>query len=146
MGVMDDIKRAGQEALAAEKAKEAAAAGATGGAITEAEAAPAETAETPAPEAAAPEAPAPAEAAPQAAAPEPHRPEPHAAAKPAAHAAPKPAPKPAEHKKRTYTVKSGDTLSAIGAHFGVSWQEIAKVNRIPNPDLIYPGQVFVIPD
>ncbi len=49
-------------------------------------------------------------------------------------------------KRRQYTVKSGDTLSAIGQHFGVSWQKIARVNNIENPDLIFPGQTFVIPD
>ncbi len=61
-----------------------------------------------------------------------------AKAKAAAAAAPKP--------KRTYTVKPGDTLSAIGKHFGVSYHEIAKLNNIKNPDLIYAGQVFTIPD
>ena len=48
-------------------------------------------------------------------------------------------------KFETYTVKSGDTLSEIGARFGVSSQEIAKLNGIENPDLIFPGQVFRIP-
>jgi nucleoid-associated protein YgaU len=65
-----------------------------------------------------------------------------------AHAEPahreKAAPRPP--KRRQYTVKSGDTLSAIGQHFGVSWQKIARVNNIENPDLIFPGQTFVIPD
>jgi len=28
----------------------------------------------------------------------------------------------------------------------VSWQKIAKVNKVKNPDLIYPGDVFVIPE
>ncbi len=46
---------------------------------------------------------------------------------------------------RTYTVVSGDTLSGIGHKFGVSYQDIAKLNHIANPDLIYPGQVFKIP-
>lgn len=155
MGVMDDIKRAGREALEAEKAKDAGAGttGAAGGAIADAaaemaeapQAAPeAEAAPADAPPAAAPAqeaAPAPAAAAPAAA-----KPAPKPAAKAAPKAAPKPKPKPAPAKQRTYTVRSGDTLSAIGAHFGVSWQEIARVNRIPNPDLIHPGQVFVIPD
>lgn len=60
----------------------------------------------------------------------------------------KPAAKPVAAKKaqRTYTVKSGDTLSAIGAKYGVSWQKIAQVNKIKNPDLIYPGQKFIIPE
>jgi len=50
-----------------------------------------------------------------------------------------------EAKFETYTVKSGDTLGEIGARFGVSFQEIAKLNNIENPDLIFPGQVFRIP-
>ncbi len=45
----------------------------------------------------------------------------------------------------TYTVKTGDSLSEIGARFGVPYQEIAKLNNIENPDLIFPGQVFRIP-
>ena len=51
----------------------------------------------------------------------------------------------AEARFETYTVKSGDTLSEIGARFGVSYLEIAKLNNIENPDLIFPGQVFRIP-
>jgi LysM repeat protein len=50
-----------------------------------------------------------------------------------------------EARWETYTVKSGDTLSEIGARFGVSKEEIAKLNGIENPDLIFPGQVFRIP-
>ncbi len=46
----------------------------------------------------------------------------------------------------THKVKSGDTLSAIGARYGVPWTEIAEANKIANPDLIFPGQVFVIPE
>lgn len=45
----------------------------------------------------------------------------------------------------TYTVKAGDTLSAIGKRYGVSWKDIASLNKIKNPNLIYPGQVFKIP-
>ena len=44
-----------------------------------------------------------------------------------------------------YTVRTGDTLSEIGARFGVSPLEIATLNSIENPDLIFPGQVFRIP-
>lgn len=62
--------------------------------------------------------------------------------------APAPAPKkaPAPAAQRTHTVKKGDTLSEIGEKYGVSWKEIAKVNDIENPDLIFPGQKFIIPD
>jgi nucleoid-associated protein YgaU len=68
---------------------------------------------------------------------------PAAPAAPAAHAA---APKPSAPQLRTHKVVSGDTLSAIGHTFGVDWREIAKLNGIKNPDLIYPGQVFKIPN
>lgn len=44
-----------------------------------------------------------------------------------------------------YTVRSGDTLSAIGARFGVSYMDIARANGIANPNLIYAGQQLVIP-
>ncbi len=44
-----------------------------------------------------------------------------------------------------YVVKSGDTLSAIGARFGVSYQAIAQASGISNPNLIFPGQVLTIP-
>src|SRR5687768_8402866 len=58
---------------------------------------------------------------------------------------PEPEPDAREARWETYTVKSGDTLSEIGARFGVSKEEIAKLNGIENPDLIFPGQVFRIP-
>lgn len=45
----------------------------------------------------------------------------------------------------TYVVKSGDTLWLIGLRHGVSWQSIAKLNKLANPDLIYPGQKLIIP-
>ena len=41
---------------------------------------------------------------------------------------------------RTYTVKSGDTLSGIGAKLGVNWKTIASMNGISSPYTIYPGQ------
>lgn len=44
-----------------------------------------------------------------------------------------------------YTVRPGDTLSAIGARFGVSYQSIARANGIANPNLIHVGQQLVIP-
>jgi nucleoid-associated protein YgaU len=51
----------------------------------------------------------------------------------------------AEHALRSYTVVKGDTLSEIGQRFKVDWRDIAKLNHVKNPDLIYPGQVFKIP-
>ncbi len=49
----------------------------------------------------------------------------------------------------SYTVKSGDTLCAIAKTNygdGSKWKLIADANsQINDPDLIYPGQIFVIP-
>ena len=39
-----------------------------------------------------------------------------------------------------YTVKSGDTLSGIAAKYGTTYQHLASINGIANPNLIYPGQ------
>ena len=43
---------------------------------------------------------------------------------------------------QTYTVKSGDTLSGIASAYGTSWQRLADINGLNNPDVIYPGQVL----
>lgn len=43
-----------------------------------------------------------------------------------------------------YVVKSGDTLWAISRRFGVSIAQIVMLNRISNPNLIYPGNVLRI--
>lgn len=45
---------------------------------------------------------------------------------------------------RTYTVKSGNTLSGIGTMLGVDWKTIASANGICEPYTIYPGQVLTI--
>lgn len=44
----------------------------------------------------------------------------------------------------SYTVRSGDTLFEIASKYGTTVQEIANVNNITNPNLIYPGQVLRI--
>ena len=51
---------------------------------------------------------------------------------------------------RTYTVKSGDTLSKIAKEVygdASQWKKIAEANKaaVPNPDLIHPGQELTIP-
>ncbi|MFC2145015.1 LysM peptidoglycan-binding domain-containing protein [Actinomycetota bacterium] len=50
-----------------------------------------------------------------------------------------------------YTVKKGDTLSAIAKKYYGSatkpmWEVIQKANNIKDANLIYPGQVFKIPE
>ena len=46
-----------------------------------------------------------------------------------------------------YEVKPGDSLSKIGARYGVSWKSIYDANKdiIKNPDLIQPGWKLKIP-
>lgn len=50
---------------------------------------------------------------------------------------------------QTYTVKAGDTLSAIAQQLGVTggWESLADANAsvIANPNLIFPGQVLQLP-
>jgi LysM repeat protein len=46
---------------------------------------------------------------------------------------------------QTYTVRRGDTLSAIALRYGVSTWALARVNGIRNASLIYVGQVLRIP-
>lgn len=41
-----------------------------------------------------------------------------------------------------YQVKAGDTLWGIGQHLGISWQQLASLNQLTNPDVIYPGQLL----
>jgi LysM repeat protein len=48
-------------------------------------------------------------------------------------------------QQTTYVVQPGDTLAKIAARYGTSWYDIATVNNISNPNLIYAGQVLVIP-
>jgi LysM repeat protein len=44
-----------------------------------------------------------------------------------------------------YVVKAGDTLSQIAKYFGVNYHDLARMNGISDPSLIYVGQVLRIP-
>ena len=46
---------------------------------------------------------------------------------------------------QTYTVRPGDTLTKIAQQFGTTVQAIAQANNIVNVNLIYVGQVLIIP-
>lgn len=39
-----------------------------------------------------------------------------------------------------YVVKRGDTLSGIASKYGTTYQRLAKINGIADPNKIYPGQ------
>jgi LysM repeat protein len=45
----------------------------------------------------------------------------------------------------THTVAPGENLFRIGLIYGLSWVPLAVYNDIPNPNLIYTGQVIRIP-
>jgi LysM repeat protein len=59
---------------------------------------------------------------------------------PTAGATPTPAP-----VQRTHVVKAGEVLSGIAAKYGTTYQEIAKLNDLADPDKIYAGQTLKIP-
>ena len=42
----------------------------------------------------------------------------------------------------SYTVKAGDSLSAIAARYGMSYETLARLNNISNPNRIYVGQTL----
>ena len=46
----------------------------------------------------------------------------------------------------SYTVVSGDTLSAIAKRYGTTVQELTLINALANPNLIYGGQVIKLPN
>lgn len=71
-----------------------------------------------------------------------------AADEPAASAATEAAPSPVTddvRRPQTYTVRTGDTLADIADRLGVDAEEMARLNKLDNPDLIYAGQVFKVP-
>ena len=45
----------------------------------------------------------------------------------------------------TYTIQYGDTLSAIALRFGTTVAVLCQLNNISNPDVIYAGQVLILP-
>lgn len=45
---------------------------------------------------------------------------------------------------RTYTVVSGDTLSGIAQRYGTSYQTLAAINGLADPNKIFPGQVLKV--
>ena len=54
------------------------------------------------------------------------------------------APAPAPAALGQYTVVAGDTLSGIAQRFGTSWQTLASINGLANPNLIRVGQVLKV--
>jgi LysM repeat protein len=59
---------------------------------------------------------------------------------------PTPGPAPAPHapERNFYSVRQGDTLASIAAEHGTTWQELARLNGLENPNLIFPGQFLLL--
>ena len=60
-------------------------------------------------------------------------------------APPETAPEAPDRTFTTYTIRTGDTLGEIGARHGVTREELARLNGIDEPDLIFPGQELRVP-
>jgi LysM repeat protein len=55
-------------------------------------------------------------------------------------------PAPAPRSGTPYTIKKGESLSAIAARNKMSWKKLAEYNRIAEPNKVRAGQVILIPD
>jgi nucleoid-associated protein YgaU len=72
-------------------------------------------------------------------------PVPTAESTPDTQATQQPTAKPTSDAPATYTVKSGDTLSGIASVYGITWQELAKLNGIDDPRRLRVGQELQLP-
>ena len=45
---------------------------------------------------------------------------------------------------RIYRVQPGDTLSGIASRYNTTVAALVRINHIPDPNLIYPGQIIKI--
>ena len=52
--------------------------------------------------------------------------------------------RPTENASQTHVVQSGETLSGIANNYGTTWQELARINALSNPNIIYQGQTLNI--
>lgn len=46
---------------------------------------------------------------------------------------------------KTYTIASGETLSAISAKLNMNWTRLAEVNNITNSDMVKEGDIIIVP-
>lgn len=55
-----------------------------------------------------------------------------------------PAPAPAATPPQFHTVQRGENLAAIARNYGLAAEELARLNSIINPNLIYAGQQLIV--
>lgn len=65
--------------------------------------------------------------------------------KPGPTPAPAPAPAPRHIATQTYTAAAGDTLTSIAGRFHSTWQQLAAMNHLANPDVLAVGQKLTVP-
>ena len=49
---------------------------------------------------------------------------------------------PVTNVSQTHIVQYGENLSSIAAKYGTTWQELASINALSNPNIIYQGQTL----
>ena len=49
---------------------------------------------------------------------------------------------PTVNAGQIHVVQYGENLSGIAANYGTTWQELARINTLSNPDMIYSGQTL----
>ena len=49
---------------------------------------------------------------------------------------------PVVNSGQTHVVQYGENLSGIAANYGTTWQELARINALSNPNIIYQGQTL----
>ncbi len=52
---------------------------------------------------------------------------------------------PPTNRPRMYEIQQGESLSAVAEKFDLNWIELAKFNKIKNPDSVQAGQTIRIP-
>lgn len=52
---------------------------------------------------------------------------------------------PTTNRPKTYEIQQGESLSVVADKFDVNWIELARFNKIKDPDDIQAGQVIKIP-
>lgn len=51
-----------------------------------------------------------------------------------------------EGTKDSYIIQPGDTLSSIAEKFGTTYETLTRINKLNNPNLIYPGEIIKLPN
>lgn len=51
---------------------------------------------------------------------------------------------PATNVSQTHIVQYGENLSTIAVQYGTTWQELARINALSNPSIIYAGQILSV--